>query len=463
MMTITHNMMAMNAQRQFGLVSQANKTSIEKLSSGYRINRAADGAAELAISEKMRRQIRGLNQGAYNIQDGISMLQVADGALDEVHGMLKRMNELSIHAANGTLTDEDRSYIQEEMNALVSEINRTGDTTTFNEVPLFDGKDYTVDPIGGGSITTLIQSSSAERGYLKEGYNHNNLFYPMGSLDFSNIDASNIDLLHNGSFAFHCSQACTEVFDIKFTTDGSQNSAANLYGHVCHKYSVDLKDCTNGSQIVEKIYSFVANNLPSTASSSSILPGVKVSHSNNLIKDGVQLLVVANSNGQSTEQSATNYFPRSGYPDSGKITCTALTAIRPTNLFKTFDIQCSSEVTDVESFRIYQMNGKVLNIDPLDVSTQDAAGTAINKLKNADAKISEQRSALGASQNRLEHAHNTNLNTAENTTAAESLIRDTDMASEMVQYSLNNILMQAGQAMITQANQSPQSVLSLLQ
>ena len=463
MMTITHNMMAMNAQRQFGLVSQASKKSIEKLSSGYRINRAADGAAELAISEKMRRQIRGLNQGAYNIQDGISMLQVADGALDEVHGMLKRMNELSIHAANGTLTDEDRSYIQEEMNALVSEINRIGDTTTFNEVPLFDGKDYTVDPIGGGSITTLIQSSSAEQGYLKEAYENGGKYYPMGSLDFSNIDASNIDLLHNGSFAFHCSVNCNEIFDIKFTTDGSPNSAENLSGQVCHKYSVDLKGCTNGSQIVEKIYSYVSHNLPSTASSSSILPGVKVSHSNNLIKDGAQLLVVANSNKYDSEQDAKNLYPKSGLPDSGKITCTALTAIRPTNLYKTFDIQCSSEVTDVESFRIYQMNGKVLNIDPLDVSTQDAAGTAISKLKYADAKISEQRSSLGASQNRLEHAHNTNLNTAENTTAAESLIRDTDMASEMVQYSLNNILMQAGQAMITQANQSPQSVLSLLQ
>ena len=138
MLIVAHNMMAANAQRQFGIVDKRKASSTEKLSSGYRINRAADDAAGLAISEKMRRQVRGLAQASMNCQDGIGLCQVRDGALGSVHEILQRMNELAVHSANGTLSEEDRSYIQEEVDNLVAEINRIGKDTSFNEIPVFD-------------------------------------------------------------------------------------------------------------------------------------------------------------------------------------------------------------------------------------------------------------------------------------------------------------------------------------
>ncbi len=276
-MVVQHNLTAMNSNRMLGLTTKTQGKSTEKLSSGYKINRAADDAAGLAISEKMRRQIRGLTQASLNAQDGISAVQTAEGALNEVHDMLQRMNELAIKSANGTNQTEDQSYIQSEVDALIKEIDRVATTTTFNERNLLDGS-------WSGGIDLQV---------------------------------------------------------------GAEGTASNAI-------SVSIKAMSAAGISV--------NSLSSTG-----------------------------------------------------------------------------------------------------VASQSAAKSSISTIKAAMTVISKQRSDLGAIQNRLEHTINNLDNVVENTTAAESAIRDTDMATEMVKYSNNQILAQAGQAMLAQSNQSNQGVLSLLQ
>ena len=272
-MVVQHNLQAMNSNRMLGLTSNSLSKSTEKLSSGYRVNRAADDAAGLAISEKMRRQVRGLTQASTNAQDGISCVQTAEGALNEVHDMLQRMNELAVQAANDTNMSTDRNYIQAEIDQLATEISRVANTTTFNEQSLLNGS-----------------------------------------------------------------------FKAKKLQVGSEND--------------DTK------QVIE--------------------------------------------------------------------------------------------------ISIDAMNATTLGVNALKVTDHAEAGNAIDKIKSAMQKVSKQRSDLGAVQNRLEHTIANLDNVVENTTAAESRIRDTDMATEMVKYSNGNILQQAGQAMLAQANQSNQGVLSLL-
>ena len=269
-MVVQHNLTAMNSNRMLGVNTATQAKSTEKLSSGYRINRAADDAAGLAISEKMRRQVRGLTQAVANAQDGISCVQTAEGALNEVHDMLQRMNELAVKAANGTNQSEDRGYIDKEVQALKSEINRVASSTSFNELSLLDGT---------------------------------------------------------------------------FTKVGLQVGAEK-------------------SQTIE--------------------------------------------------------------------------------------------------LTIKSMDATGLSVAGVKVDTAADANSAIDSIKKGIKALNDQRSDLGAVQNRLEHTINNLNNVVENTTAAESQIRDTDMASEMVRYSNNNILAQAGQSMLAQANQSNQGVLSLL-
>ena len=273
-MVVQHNLRAVNSNRMLGLTASSQSKSTEKLSSGYKINRAADDAAGLAISEKMRRQVRGLTQASANAQDGISCVQTAEGALNEVHDMLQRMNELAVKAANGTNQTEDQSYIQKEVNNLISEIDRVATTSTFNERKLLNGE----------------------------------------------------------------------------------------------------------------------------------------------MSAGVALQVGA-------ENSADNQI----------------------------------------TLKISKMNTTGLGVNAVSCSSQADAKSAIDSVKEAIKSLNEQRADLGAVQNRLEHTIANLDNVAENTTAAESQIRDTDMASEMVKYSNNNILAQAGQAMLAQSNQANQGVLSLLQ
>ena len=342
-MVVQHNLTAMNSNRMLGLTQSSQAKSTEKLSSGYKINRAADDAAGLSISEKMRRQIRGLTQASLNASDGISCVQTAEGALNEVHDMLQRINELAVKGENGTLTSVDRSYIQSEVKQLMSEIDRVQSTTTFNEQNLLDG-----------SFTNKGLQVGAESGQ----------HIAVTIADMNTKALINV--------------ALGKKADGKGTADPKKVT----------KFKVDHLDTTT----------LDADNKPADD-----------------IYD------------KAPEDTKT-----------GKISLTA-------------------EMLD----KFYQVeDGKKIDTDNAPTAADFAALNAF--AKSALKTVSQQRSDLGAVQNRLEHTIKNLDNVVENTTAAESQIRDTDMATEMVKYSNNNILTQAGQAMLAQANQSNQGVLSLL-
>ena len=349
-MVVQHNITAMNSNRMLGLTTKAQAKSTEKLSSGYKINRAAADAAGLSISEKMRRQIRGLTQASANAQDGISCVQTAEGALNEVQDMLQRMNELAVKGENGTLTSADRSYIQAEVKQLMSEIDRVQSTTTFNEQSLLDGS---------------------------------------------------------------------------FSNKGLQVGAES------------------GQHIGITIKNMNTNELIANAVADEVKFGV--------------------SNTEATAATGTdkNHYAAANLDADGKATLTAGMLAKfyevETDTTKVVDTAVAAKLTGTKWQQTPAADG--------DTSTAPTAAdfAALNAFaKHAIKDVSQQRSDLGAIQNRLEHTISNLDNIVENTTSAEAQIRDTDIATEMVRYANNNILQQAGTSMLSQANQSNQLALSLL-
>lgn len=480
MNTITHNLMSMNTQRTLRINEKKVSDSSIKLSSGYKINKSADDAAGLSISEKMRWQIRGLTKGFQNIQDGISLIQVADGALSEVHSILQRMNELAVQAANDTNTWNDRKALQHEVDSLSDEIDRIGKNTTFNNMHIFDDL-YGDETVNVGNITKIISCSSANMGYLQEGYEINGRWYPASSLDFSNINENNIQKLNGKGFSFCCSQSCDEVFDFKFVTDSTPSSAANLTGKVHHYYTINISSCKTGAEVVDALFSFVKSHQPTGNGSGGLgamgVGDLGVSHSNNMAKspDGTKLTIYANlkieygipdPNGYATEEEAKNAYPLKHYgtSQSGAIDCSDLTRLRDTSSARhTFNIQCSSSSRNNLKIQTHMMNADILAVNDLFVLTSRSAEIAMKLVAAAIDTISEHRSDLGANQNRLEHSYNNVTNEMENVQASESRIRDTDMAEEMTEYAKHKILMQTGQAMLMQTNQNNSTILKLLQ
>lgn len=395
-MVVQHNMSAMNANRMLGVTSSAQSKSTEKLSSGYRINRAADDAAGLSISEKMRKQIKGLTQASTNAQDGISCVQTAEGALTEVHSMLQRMNELAVQASNGTMSEDDRQNVQDEVDQLISEIDRVSEATKFNETYLLKGDENKTD------ITNTVYSK------------------PQMSL----VEAA----MASGSTLTAGTMSAAGVTEYTFATG---LKAGSTWGG--KKVVADTATAGAGEITVTKA---------KEAELAAINKVIKTYSSEMGIED------VALKEGQATNvQSKSKTFT---YHDSVSLS---------------LHVGADAEGTNKISLEVASMNSDSLGIKGLQVSGKSSlqATGAIDTISDAVARVSKQRSALGAVQNRLEHTISNLDNVAENTTSAESRIRDTDMAKEMVEYSKNNILMQAGQSMLSQANQSNQGVLSLLQ
>ena len=413
-MVVQHNLTAMNSNRMLGVTTSAQAKSTEKLSSGYKINRAADDAAGLSISEKMRKQIRGLTQASSNAQDGISAVQTAEGALNEVQDMLQRMNELAVKAANGTNSEDDRNYIQDEVNQLIKEIDRVSTTTKFNETYLLKGDD-TVKFTAPG--TNLKAAGTA-------GTNDKQQTYDL------TITANS------------------------FKTEGGKSDVTfSLMGK---NFSVRLEETDDNKTLATKLAKAMNEN--------------KITDSNvgaftATVTDNVITLTAAK-NGTVAD---TNVIK-----DDAELTAKG-TGVLTLDLHVGADSTADNQI----SVDIKQMSASVLGLKTGNSTTGDATGdldtllvngkddknarTAIDTIASALQEVSKQRSALGAAQNRLEHTISNLDNVVENTTSAESSIRDTDMATEMVKYSNNNILAQAGQAMLAQANQSNQGVLSLLQ
>ncbi len=418
-MVIQTNILAMNAGRQFGITTLEQKKSSEKLSSGFKINRAADDAAGLTISEKMRRQIRGLNQASDNAQDGISMVQTAEGALNEVHDMLHRMNELCVKAANDTLTYEDRTSIQAEIDELTDEINHVGDGTTFNTIKLFDGLPQTradaVNPgikINGnqGTITQAVAEPERDAIYENEPVKPGDMVEIPGSDGrkyYKAATQAEIDEYEKGWKDYEDSLDGPDVLPEPLKRDGSTEDKAVL-------------------MTVDKIQRQIMNSLGGTnaAQNAGIVDSVGVSYSS--LNPGAFELHF--------------YGPLH------------------------VELQIGTEKDHTMSFDIDPINSASLGVHNIDVRDNDGSGarSGIDKVKAAIEKTSAERSELGAVQNRLEHTIRNLDNVAENTTSAESAIRDTDMSSEMVKYSKSNIVAQVGQSMLAQANQSKQGVLNLL-
>lgn len=484
---VAHNLVAMNAQRQFNITTRKTAKVTEKLSSGYKINRAADDAAGLAISEKMRRQIRGLTQASANAQDGISMVMIADGALAEVHDMLHRGTELSIKSANGTLTDIDREYIQQEITHLKKEIDNIAERTTFNEIPVLKGKDIPpliseADDIAVvGSLPAWVTSPSLSSKSLAEEYTTNENYvdntttppttstvavnHEASILDFSNFTGSDAQIkeLAEGGFYTTCC-TCNRHYSINFTQETTSTKEVTGSHYV---YNIGIGGVTDTNELLQRIISGTENGNPNRHYTKLIADGDKLVVYDQRPNSNNNLNSLPSNNGSnwpnwSYYNSVTNANPSQGRGTFGPGVAMDLfdaLAIQP---YKTLPLQIGAEACQHLEIELPSISSLMLGLRDTDVSTQDGANYAIDTFKRALEYVSTERSRMGAYQNRLEHTIRNLDNVVENTQSSESAIRDADMASLMVQYSNQNILMQAGQAMMAQANQSNQGVLSLL-
>ena len=433
-MVVQHNMQAANANRMLNVTTSAQSKSTEKLSSGYKINRAADDAAGLSISEKMRKQIKGLDRASTNAQDGVSCVQTAEGALTEVHSMLQRMNELAVQSANGTNSETDRKAIQDEVDQLSKEIDRVSETTKFNETYLLKGDN------GSNGNTKAFAAGDA-----------------IGTVDGVTVKAKGTTvatLSDNGDVKIGTVQLVSSNADITIEKPDDANSkSANVTKVVSDgtNVTVTLKDGTEKTDTVANIKTNY--DIDGTKKGTAIISKALKAENTNAEISGTytgnldKLAVGADVNAKLAIGSAG----------------TSALSSDTKALILNLHVGADSESTNKISIAIDSMSAKGIGVNGLDVSTEAGATNSIDTIKDAIQKVSSQRSSLGAVQNRLEHTINNLDNVVENTTSAESRIRDTDMAKEMVNYSKNNILAQAGQSMLAQANQSNQGVLSLLQ
>ena len=457
-MVVQHNMQAMNANRMLNTTQSAQSKSTEKLSSGYRINRAADDAAGLSISEKMRKQIRGLDQASTNAQDGISAVQTAEGALTEVHSMLQRMNELAVQAANGTNSESDRQSIQDEIDQLTTEIDRVSETTKFNETYLLKGN--------GKSTTVIVAAKDAGIAGTLLGTGTGTATFTMDALK----TGSSISIGSKGyTIGTTISEIKTEIGNAAakstVTIDGTEYTVGTKSDSTTNTYTTaDLqKMVSDGSKVIVGSNTYVAmtdedgdgmgDNDASVISDQKAYKLIEAE-----LKKASSMGVSAGSEAKVTLDASTKEATQIVFNiKEGSVETKQGLQIG-------LHVGADADETNKISFTIDTMSSSGLGINALNLvdNTGAKATYAIDAIADAIAKVSETRSSLGAVQNRLEHTISNLDNVVENTTSAESEIRDTDMAEEMVEYSKNNILAQAGQSMLAQANSSTQGVLSLL-
>ena len=387
-MIINHNMNALNAHRNMGINNTAAGKSMEKLSSGLRINRAGDDAAGLAISEKMRGQIRGLTQASRNSADGISMIQTAEGALNETTNILQRMRELAVQASNDTNTSSDREEIQKEIDALTEEVDRIANNTEFNTQKLLNGNK---SGVGGEVVNDAVAAKQAK-------------------FEF------NLDNLANGQ---------------KLNIDGSEVEITNA-------------EVAGGNALETAIKGKIGNDYEVNVTNKKVV----ITQKNASDKENIR--VTLNGSAVKVKVEEKGVSAKAEEVSEGKA-----------------HVQVGANAKQSMSIEIGDMRAEALGIkddagNSLSVKSAEDANKAIEAFDAALNAVSSQRANLGAVQNRLEYTISNLDNTAENLTSAESTLRDVDMASEMMEYSKNNILNQAAQAMISQANQQPQNVLQLL-
>ena len=450
-MVVQHNLTAMNANRMLGVTTSAQAKSTEKLSSGYKINRAADDAAGLSISEKMRKQIRGLSQASSNAQDGISCVQTAEGALTEVHSMLQRMNELAVQAGNGTMSEDDRQNIQDEIDQLTSEIDRVSETTKFNETYLLkgNGTETRQKEVAATAMTATYKTPVTSTVALT-ATNAPTTWYAKGSATALTADQilERLEVDANGNVAIK---------------DGMEmySEAANTID----QYGAQTKDKIVALTTVKQSYGVASTALYADAQGTTAVKDEDLKNYFN--EDGTvkQSLYKKTTGANATfkeigAEQIANYVTVTAAKDKTTVEYEAVK-----DLVLSFQVGADTTANNKISVSMQSMSAESIGVKGISVTGDDStnANAAVDTIGEAIKKVSSQRSALGAVQNRLEHTIANLDNIVENTTAAESAIRDTDMAEEMVAYSKNSILTQAGQSMLAQANQSNQGVLSLLQ
>jgi flagellin len=547
-MIINHNLNAMNAHRQLGITNSAGSKSMEKLSSGLRINRAGDDAAGLSISEKMRAQIRGLNMASKNAQDGISLIQTAEGALQETHAILQRMRELAVQASNDTNVEVDREAIQNEIEQFSAEIDRIGNTTEFNTKKLLNGDMAKVETgtdvsktvakskgyIPSFAVGTTWTGLSGDTPLISDGSNDNRIAFASHTIDTVNDFSWNIDtdetntisiersgnelLVNitatdddgdaividndkmaydeaNGKYVYDANGVTFEITKAEFEkfTDGAKLEV-NLNDYdLASDGNVDLTSKTVGtktdySQTLaggNTLGKFGVTGVTVDTTDAGWIDGVvgmKVTGTGLNATDGtfkVELLdkndnaivtetftiaagagdISYDSHGISFDYTINNTSNLSLTLDFETQTTTSTTTSTTDN---SATFQIGANQTQTMKVAIGDMRAEALGVDNLDLTTSTGAQAAITTINTAIEKVSEQRSELGAVQNRLEHTIKNLDTSAENLQASESRIRDVDMAKEMMEFTKNNILQQAAQAMLAQANQAPQGVLQLL-
>ncbi len=510
-MVVQHNMQAMNANRMLGITAGQQAKSTEKLSSGYKINRAADNAAGLAISEKMRKQIRGLDQASSNAQDGISAVQTAEGALNEVQDMLQRMNELAVQSANGTNSVSDRKSIQDEIDQLATEIDRVSETTKFNEAYLLRGDNTAAKKFTFAygavaedkPVAISFDDEGADTGTdAATGLTVNVVFADLGeetSAVAADQNALAKSIRDQGlSVTKEIVPNVDEATGVASTTEGTATYTLSLNGESAKNYTVNKGEEEGLFEIVDA----AGKSIATVTVAEGTLEDTDVGKSQSAIITAKNLVAAEktgdvkqfydkdgnaiSANALKDYFTATNedgdisIMPRAGVKlydavgnaidmvettfnegDTGMVVADQnLIGDLKLKLHVGADATKNNQIT----INLQAMSAKGLGVNGLRVDGGDDSNAldAIETIKSALSTVSAQRSELGAAQNRLEHTIANLDNIVENTTSAESAIRDTDMAEEMVKYSKSNILAQAGQSMLAQANQSNQGVLSLL-
>ena len=545
-MIVQHNLSSMNTNRMLGISTNSLSKSTEKLSSGYRINRAADDAAGLAISEKMRSQIRGLDQASANAADGISMIQTAEGALNESHSILQRMRELAVQAANGTETDSDRSNLQDEIEQLQEELDRIASDTEFNTMPLLDGS------------LSAASSAVASAGPKFGVYNTGLQAFVTSDVPGAKVEIDNT-AAHGGESAMWDATGKTltlnlvkdqtytqqEIDALVAEAKQEDSTASGRPANVKVEFYFSAITATDATKAAcagqptvagERAVSTETGFTPTLVGTSDFVGATAIKLTS--LKYGEDYNITINisfdaavnsekvepTSGQAAQYASNGKLTQAGQYDlhlsSGKeysedeieaifaahglnleVELSGPNPDEPNTLFVTkntytatvslsggkglgdddaylgqakyggvsggkgITLQVGANEGQTMSFSIGDMSANALGVNPskVNVKTQKGASDGIKYIDEAIEKVSKQRSLLGAVQNRLEHTIANLDNTAENLQAAESTVRDVDMAEEMVQFSKNNILQQAGQSMLAQANQSTQGVLSLLQ
>ncbi|KHF35037.1 Flagellin D [Paenibacillus sp. P1XP2] len=424
-MIINHNIAALNTHRQLGANTSASSKNLEKLSSGLRINRAGDDAAGLAISEKMRGQIRGLDMAQKNAQDGISLIQTAEGALTETHSILQRMRELAVQSASDTNTDKDRVELQKEVDQLAQELTRIGKDTEFNTKKLLDGSFSGTFHIGANEG----QNISLNVGDMRSS--------ALGVIGGATVDSKGtVTASGTGEYSLDQSQ----TYNVRDNGNGSY----------------DLLDSNN--KVIAKSGDGLTFKMEKTDGSGAGTTG-KVVFDQKLTSGPVSF--------DGTNAKGQAQFANTGL-ESGTYTYDDTNKVIKDSSGKVYAKTADGKAfTDVDGNAIFSTTvalaaGASITVGGTDISSASTANKAITTINNALERVSSERAKLGAYQNRLEHTVNNLGASSENLSAAESRIRDVDMAKEMVQFTKNNILTQAAQAMLAQANQQPQGVLQLL-